>query len=132
MQLVPLLRYTIDMSPLWLKELVLSAALAVMPLQGVAAALSFLICHGDAQAHAMHANDSHDHAAHQDSRHDKHPGDDATAGSSVHHLCCHYTVSAPTAVTVAISLPDFPVLAYAPDPLHDLFVPDRPQRPPLA
>ena len=43
------------MPSLWLKKLVLAAALAVMPLQGVAAALSALLCHGEAQTHAAHA-----------------------------------------------------------------------------
>jgi hypothetical protein len=118
--------------PLWLKKLVLAAALAVMPLQGIAGGLSALLCHGDAQAHAAHAGDSHDHSAPHDSHHDKHSGDNGGAGGSAYHLCCHYTVSAPSAVTLPVALPDFPVRAYAPDPLHDLFVPDRPQRPPLA
>jgi len=118
------------MLSLWLKKLVLAAALAVMPLQGIGATLSVLLCHGEALTHSAHAGGS-DHA-HHDGHPDKHPGDDGTAGSSVYHLCCHYTVSAPAAVTVPVSLPDFPVRAYAPDPLHDLFVPDRPQRPPLA
>jgi len=120
------------MPSLWLKKLVLAAALAVMPLQGVAAALSALLCHGEAQTHAAHAGSGHDHDSHQDGHHDKHSGDDGAAGSSVYHLCCHYTVSAPAAVTLPVSLPDFPVRAFVPDPLHDLFVPDRPQRPPLA
>ena len=116
----------------WLKQLVLAAALAVMPLQGVAATLSALLCHGEAHAHAMHAGDSHDHDAHQDGHHGNPQGDDGTTSHSVYHLCCHFTVSAPAAVTLTVSLPDFPMRAYAPDPLHDLFVPDRPQRPPLA
>jgi len=120
------------MPSLWLKKLVLAAALAVMPLQGIAGALSAPLCHGEAQAQAMHAGDSHDHGAPQDHDHDKHPGNDGAAGSSVSHQCCHSTVSATSAVTLPVPLPDFPVRAYAPDPLHDLFVPDRPQRPPLA
>ena len=118
------------MPSLWLKKLVLAAALAVMPLQGIAGALSAPLCHGEAQVHSAHASDGH--AAHEGSHHDKHSGDDGAAGGSVVHLCCHYVLSAPSAVTLPVSLPDFPVRAYAPDSLHDLFVPDRPQRPPLA
>lgn len=113
-------------------KLVLALALAVMPLQGVAATLSVLLCHGEAQVPAAHAGDSHDHAAHADGQHDGHPADGSAAGGSVFHLCCHFTVSAPAAVTLAVALPDFPALAFAPTPLHDLFIPDRPQRPPLA
>ena len=120
------------MLSLWLKKLVLAAALAVMPLQGVAGALSVLLCHGEAQTHAAHAGDSHDHGAPQDSHHPNQQGDDGAAGNSAYHLCCHYVLSAPSAVTLPVSLPDFLVRAFVPDPLHDLFVPDRPQRPPLA
>lgn len=116
----------------WCKKLVLALALTVMPLQGIAATLSVLLCHGEAQAHSTHASGSQDHGAHQDSHNNKNPNDDGKTGSSVFHLCCHYIVSAPAAMTLPASLPDFPVLAFAPDPLHDLFVPDRPQRPPLA
>lgn len=116
----------------WSKQLVLVLALAVMPLQGIAATLSVLLCHGDAQAHSSHAGDSHDHSSQPDSHHDQHPADDGGGGSAPYHLCCHFTVTAPATVTLAVSLPDFPALAFAPTPLHDLFVPDRPQRPPLA
>lgn len=113
----------------WCKKLVLVLALTVMPLQGVAATLSVLLCHGDAQAHAMHDQGSHDHGAPQDDRQDE---GGTTGNSSAYHLCCNITASASSIVTLPASLPDFPVRAFAPDPLHDLYVPDRPQRPPLA
>ena len=112
----------------WCKKLVLVLALTVMPLQGVAATLSVLLCHGEAQAHAMHDQGSHDHGA----RADGHPDEGGTTGNHVQHLCCHYTVSAPASLALPAALPDFLVQAFVPDPLHDLFVPDRPQRPPLA
>jgi hypothetical protein len=35
-------------------------------------------------------------------------------------------------VTLPAALPDFPVRAFAPESLHDLFVPELPHRPPLA
>ena len=120
------------MLSIWLKKLILAAALAVMPLQGVAATLSVLLCHGEAQTHSAHAGGDHNHVAHQDRHLDQHQGDDGAAGSSLFHLCCNYTVTAPSDVTLPVSLPEFPVRAYALDPLHDLYVPDRPQRPPLA
>jgi len=115
----------------WLKRLVLAAALAVMPLQGMAATLSFLLCHGEAQAHASHAGGNHDHASQPDSHHE-HPADDGAAGGTLYHPCCHFTATAPASVLPAVTPMDFPVLAFSPDTLHDLFVPDRPQRPPLA
>ena len=112
----------------WRTKLVLVLALAVFPLQGMAATLSVLWCHGDAQAHAMHAQDNQEHGLH----HDAHPDEGGATGHSAHHLCCNVTASAPPIVTpLAITL-DFPVCTFVPDSLHDPFVPDQPQRPPLA
>jgi hypothetical protein len=117
----------------WLKRLVLAAALAVMPLQGVAATLSVLLCHGEAQAHSSHAGDGHDHSAQSDSHHAaQQPADDNAGSGAPYHLCCHFTASAPATMTPQAVSIDFPTQAYTPEPLHDLFVPDRPQRPPLA
>lgn len=114
--------------PLWLKKLVLAAALAAMPLQGVAAAMSVLLCHGDAHAHAIHESGGPDHGPTHDSHHD----DGSGAGVGNYHPCCHYTVTAPSAITLPAALPDFPIRAFAPDSLHDPFFPDQLQRPPLA
>jgi len=119
------------MSIPWLNRLILAAALAVMPLQGMAETLSFLLCHGEAQTHAMHADSNSGH----DTQPEGHHGNDASsdaAGGSVYHQCCNFTATALVAMTQTFSSPDFPVLAFTPDTLHDLFVPDRPQRPPLA
>ncbi len=112
----------------WCKKLALVLALAVMPLQGIAATLSVLLCHGEAQAHAMHDQGSHDHGAPLDN----HQDEDGTTGNSAYHPCGSVTASAPAILTLPATQSDFPVRAYAPAPLHDLFVPDRPQRPPLA
>jgi hypothetical protein len=112
----------------WRRKLVLVLALAVMPLQGVAATLSVLLCHGHAQAQAMHAQDDPEHSMH----HDGHPGEGGATGHSAYHLCCNVTASAPPVMTLATVPPDFSVGTFAPDPLYDLFVPEQPQRPPLA
>jgi hypothetical protein len=126
------------MSTFFLRRLVLAAALAVMPLQGVAATLTVLLCHGDAQAHGMHAAtaESHDHGGHV-AAHSHAPGaasHDESGGNNgaSYHLCCNLTASAPASISIDASLPNFPVRAIVPDTLHDLFVPDQPQRPPLA
>ena len=103
-------------------------ALAIMPLQGIAATLSVLFCHDAAQLHAPHDQGSHDHGVSQDG----HPDEGSTTNHHDYHPCNHYTVSVPAGVTLPVAMPDFPVRASAPDPLNDLFVPDRPQRPPLA
>lgn len=115
------------MTALWLKRWILAAALAAMPLQGVAAVMSSLVCHGGAQAHVTH-QDSDDHVTH----HDGHSDAGSTTGDDTAHPCCHFTAFAPSAVTLPAAQPEFPIRAFVPDSPHDLFVPDRPQRPPLA
>jgi hypothetical protein len=35
-------------------------------------------------------------------------------------------------VRIDSALPDFPIRAFVPDSMHDLHVPEQPQRPPLA
>jgi hypothetical protein len=123
----------------WIRKWVLAAAFAVMPLHGVAAALATLLCHGDAQAHAMHVSSvrSHDHEGHSHDAGHQHDqgvatGDGGSGLGDFLDLCCNLTASAPPTVGFSATLPDFPVQAFAPDSLHDLFIPDRPQRPPLA
>lgn len=111
-----------------LKLLVLAAALLVMPLQGVASTLSAVFCHDEGQKQAVHAIGGHDRGVHQDGP----QGEGSAGGSSAQHPCCNHGVSAPPVVTLSAGLPDFPVRAFDPDLLHDLFVPERPQRPPLA
>src|SRR4030095_2262431 len=127
----PVLRYTLAMSS-WIKKAVLLLAVVVMPVQGVAATLSFLICHGDAQAHAMHGQPVHDHAAAHDHTHHNTHNDNASAnGDPTNHLCCHHTLSGVPVMALPPAIPDFSLIAMAPEPLHDLYFPDRPQRPPL-
>ena len=112
----------------WRRKLVLVLALAVMPLQGMAATLSVLLCHGDAQAHAVHTQDNQEHSMH----HDGDPDEGGATGHSAYHLCCNVTASAPPFMTLPAVPHDFPVRAFVPDSLYDLFVPEQPQRPPLA
>jgi hypothetical protein len=114
----------------WCRKLVLLLALAVMPLQGVAATLSVVFCHNEGPMRALHDQGSHDRGV----NHDSHPDEGGTTGNSAYHyhLCCNVTASAPSIVTLPATQPDFPVRAFAPDPLHDLFVPEQPHRPPLA
>jgi len=112
---------------LWLKRLVLAGALVVMPLQGIASTLSVVLCEGETERHAVHANGGYDRGTQQDGNQDE----DSTNSNSAYHPC-HNTASAPLVVTLLAAAPDFPVRAFAPDTLYDLFVPELPQRPPLA
>lgn len=129
------------MSSSWIRKLVLAAALAVMPLQGIAATLTVLLCHGEAPAHGMHAATAaaHDHGDHAVAHAHGHASGTAShdesgsSGSSAsYHLCCNLTASVPHSIRIDATLPDFPVRAFVPDSLHDLYIPEQPQRPPLA
>ena len=106
--------------------MVLAAALVVMPLQSIATSLSPVVCHGDAQAHSTHAESGHDGS--HDTRHD----DGGAPEKTAYHLCCHFTVSPPSAVTLPAPQPDGSVRAFTPDAPLDRYFPDQPQRPPLA
>jgi hypothetical protein len=120
------------MFPLWLRRFVLAAALVVTPLHGIAATLTVLLCHGDAQVHASHAASGHAEGEHAGSHSHGSTDSDEGGSNSIFHLCCNLTASAPPAAIIASYLPDFPVRVFQPDQLHDSFVPELPQRPPLA
>lgn len=119
---------TIYCMSLSLKKLVLGAALLVMPLQGIAATLTVLLCQGDAKAHVMHSPGSAAHGAHQGGQQDE----SGTGSPVANHPCCNHIDSASSVVNSPAALPDFQIRAFAPDPWYDLFVPEQLQRPPLA
>ena len=111
----------------WMNKLVLVLAIAVMPMQGIAATLAAVLCSGEAQTFAMHEQDGHDHGTQHHSQ-----NDDGSTSDQISHLCCHHVVSGVLVSMPPPAIPDFPALTSAPQLLHDLFLPDRPQRPPLA
>jgi ABC-type Zn2+ transport system substrate-binding protein/surface adhesin len=119
----------------WIKKAVLVAAISMMPLQGIAAVLTVLMCHGDSQVHATHQAEGHHHSDPAPDHHHDHgaaAGGDGSSGDISFHLCCNLAASVPPARNIDTRLPDFLVRAAVPAPLHDLFVPELPQRPPLA
>ena len=101
----------------------------VLPIQGMASAVSALTCsgHQDTQQAAVHAH-SHDagDTAHTHSDEAGGPAADGHSGQ----LCCHHFSSAalPTFVSAPDSFP--PVFASSLSPLESLFIPELPQRPP--
>ena len=116
----------------WCKKLVLLLALAVVPLQGIAAAAADLHCLADVAGHAphmMHTQDGHGHD--HDMNHDGHPGgNDGTHAAG--HFCFHHFVSALPVVKLPAATPDHEARVSTSHVFHDLFVADRAQRPPLA
>lgn len=106
----------------------LAAALMVMPLQGIAATLSVLLCHSKIRAHLMQADTAGSGATHGESQ----SNDAGTGGGPAYHPCCHNMVSAMPCAAPPASLLQAPVRVFAPDAFHHLFFPDRPDRPPLA
>jgi hypothetical protein len=121
------------MVPRWLSKVLLAAALAVMPFQGIAATLTVVYCHGDSQAHADHAPAAHhDHGDGRTHDHGQPAPDEANGNSLMYHLCCNLSASMPLSVTFTVALPEFTDRAIVPDTLLDLYDPEQPQRPPLA
>jgi len=118
--------------PTCAKRFVLLLLLLTLPTQGIAAALSGLVCDsaGEKQlAHIAHADNSH-HADAQSDGSYAHDDD----GIDVHYdnFSCNHLVFVLPAVMVPATVPDFPLWASSAHTLADLFVPERPQRPPLA
>lgn len=112
------------------KRFVLLLALVMLPVQGIAAALSSIVCDAGSNeptAHVAHAKDGHDHGAQREGL-----PDDSDANIQHEHFSCHHLVFMLPAVTPPTTVSDFPVWASLSHSLPDLFVPDRPQRPPLA
>jgi len=112
------------------RKLVLLLALAVMPLQGVAAAVSLLQCKaegGERAAHVIQAHGGHD----QGVAHDNPPVDDGGAKTHTGHFCCHQVSGLPL-VVLSAALPELPGWALSPARLRELFFPEQPKRPPLA
>lgn len=121
-----------------LRNVVLAALLAMLPFQGIAATLTLLLCQGDAKVHAVHAaSQSHHHVGDHGTGHahgesTSQQDDSNNGGTPLYHLCCNLSASAPPSMEIHAALPDFSIRTFVPDTLPSLFVPEQPQRPPLA
>jgi hypothetical protein len=110
-----------------LAKLVLLTTLLVLPVQGTAAALAQILC--ATQDH--HAVQAHSHADHDHGTPHQHAGSEGSGGEghSAHFCCTHIVTGAPLGVVIAAQIA-FPVYHPSSTPLHSLFVPEQPQRPP--
>ena len=106
--------------------------LALLPLQGTAAALSHMVCSENSGivTHTMDTEHSHNGPAANDHRHGQDEGDSGTTQSN--HLSCHLTASAIPSVTVAGATDIDWVYQPAAVSALLLFFPEQPQRVPLA
>lgn len=110
------------------KILLIMALLLVMPLQGVAAALSHVLCSSAAeQTLSGHYHDAGDNSI---APHDH--NDDNSGNNHASHLSCHHASPAMSSVTATIFASDPPVFEPAIFFFPSLFFPEQPQRPPLA
>lgn len=118
----------------WSTRFVMWLMIALMPLQGMAATAAMYRCHTDTTdeaPHAMHSADVQNHDANDQDGHVH--GSDGSAGSAGGgNFCPHHFSSALPTTTLSAAVPGFQVCTSILQVLHDLFVPDRPQRPPLA
>lgn len=108
-------------------KFVLLFLLLVMPLQGVASAVSALQCPAKSGERTAVFKAQESPASMQDYGQ---PVDDIGTNTHTGHFCCHQVSVLPPAM-LSGSLPDFPVWASAPALLYDPFFPEQPKRPPL-
>lgn len=130
----PMFWVTLQRMKVWSRRFVLWLMLAVMPLQGMAATAAMFRCHTDTTdqtSHAMHSADGHSHDANDQDGH-AHGNDDSAGSAGSGHFCPHHFSSALPTTNLSAAIPTFQVCTSVLQALHDLFVPDRPQRPPLA
>jgi hypothetical protein len=120
-----------------LRLLVLFVLLLVLPLQGVAAGLSSLLCAASAEHGKEHAVHMHHHGvvdhAHPASP-DQHSSDDSGTSTAdwTGHLCCHASVPGAPVSAKTAAQPALPAYQPVITRLATLHVPERPQRPPRA
>jgi hypothetical protein len=110
------------------KRFVVLLVLAVLPVQGISASFVKLACHTGSGEHTAgaHVHDGHDHAPQGHSH-----SDDGKDGDPERFSCHHLTAVLPAA-TLPARVTEFPAWAPSSYGLPDLYIPDRPQRPPLA
>ena len=119
------------------KKILILALLLVTPLQGVAASLSHLQCSSPSSIENMNAGHHHDGGNDAAAPHQHDDGAGSNDGndngkSHAGHLSCHQCSAAMPSVTVAVFANTPPVFGPAIFSFPSLFVPEQPQRPPLA
>lgn len=114
----------------WQTRLAALLLMLVLPLQGLAASLSPMLCHTE-EHHAAAAGASGHDKSHQHHGTDTVPvGEQNDTSDYAGHLCCSIAFAAVPMVTAGTT-PLKPTLHTFPDPVSPpLFVPERLRRPP--
>lgn len=107
-------------------KFVLLFVLLVIPLQGLASAVSALQCQARSGERTAVFQAQESPASVQDYGQ---PVDDIGTNTHTGHFCCHQVSVLP--VMLSGALPDFPAWASAPVLLYEPFFPEQPKRPPL-
>ena len=115
----------------WLRQIVVALAIAAVSTQGIATGTEFVVCHDESDAAATHSHADHGATGHEQN-HESHSDHGGAGTDNGQQGCCHLTASGLPSLPLAIPTRPFSVLVSGPMLLHDLFVPDRPQRPPLS
>lgn len=107
----------------WSRKIVLLLALLALPLNGIAATLAAPPCHAEHQANAV---------AHHDGSGTLQQHDSNASNAFSGHFYCQNIVSGMPVAAPSTVIPDYPSFQGSIFVLSSLFVPEQPQRPPLA
>lgn len=112
---------------LWCRKLAVLLLFLALPLQGVATTVYALSClSGGDDRHAAHSQaHGHDYGSPHD-----HDGDTGTNDSA--NFCCNVVSSGMATVPTSNTQATAPIFESAIPSLSKLFIPEQPQRPPLA
>lgn len=111
------------------KHIVFAVLLLILPLQGLAAALTPILCHSDEQQQTAVSVQTHgsDSSSHEEPT-SNHDGKAGTGYSG--HLCCHHPVGAMPATFAAFADSGPSTYVSLPQVWPSLFSPEQQLRPP--
>lgn len=116
------------------RRILVLALLLVMPIQGIAASVPYLLCSPAPAAELMDMGSGHHHDGSVAAQEHDYGGSSSNDGNNNHagHLSCHQVSSGISSITVLVFINNLTV--YHPSSFSPprLFFPEQPQRPPRA
>ncbi len=107
----------------WPGKIALLLALVVLPFNGITASFAALPCYTEQPANIV---------AHYDGSGTSQQPDSNANNAFSGHFCCQNIVSGMPVTAPDTVIPDYPSFEVSISPLSGLFIPEQPQRPPLA